>query len=95
MADKDKMVDFPEYDPNARVPWPPKPGSESPFGKKPVRKEEEKPEKKPYYETYDPDPPTADPSQTKPGAPDIRDPDTRLPEGTDLGELSPDIEHKL
>lgn len=94
MAAKDKMVDHPEYNPDERVSFPPKGKSKTPFGKTPERKTEEKEAKQPYYETYNPDPPTADPSQTMPGAPDIRNPDTKLPEGTDLSKLSPDMDFK-
>lgn len=93
MANKDKMVDYPGYDPDARIPFPPGPGA-SPFGKSTPRKPEPKPEKKPYYETYDADLPAPDPSQTTPGAPDIRDPDTRLEGDADLGKLSPDVDLK-
>ncbi|MGD9559925.1 MAG: hypothetical protein AB7V55_04875 [Oscillospiraceae bacterium] len=92
--DKDKMVDYPDYDPNQRVPFPPQPGATSPFGTPGARKEEEQEPQKPYYETYDPDPVTVDPSQTTLGAPDIRDPHLKLPEDADLDELSPNIDHK-
>lgn len=93
MADDKKMVDYPEYDPNRRVPFPPPEGSQSPFGTPNKRKEEAPPKKQPYHENYDPDPPSADPSQTGLGA-DIRDPDNKLPEGTDLSKLSPDVDLK-
>lgn len=94
MADEKKMVDFPEYDPDRRVPFPPPDGAKTPFGTPNQRKPEEKPAKKPYYESYDPDPPAPDPSQTGAG-PDIRDPDTKLPEDADLSRLSPDVDHKV
>ena len=93
MADKDKkdkMVDFPQYDPDRRVPFPPPPGSESPFGQARPKKDAPAPEaKRPYYEDYDPDPPSPDPSQTTPGAPDIRDIGTQVPDG-ELPGLSPE-----
>lgn len=97
MAKKDKMVDFPEYDPHAKVPFPPGPKAQapaSPFGKTPARREKQAPEKQPYYQNYTPDPPAPDPSQTVPGMPDVRDPATKLPEGADLGKLSPDVDLK-
>lgn len=94
MADKNKMVDFPDYNPDARVPFPPQPGDETPFGKSKPRKEQEQGEKQPYYETYAPDPPTPDPSQTTPGAPDIRDPATKNLSEEQLKDLSPNIDLK-
>ena len=96
MAQKDKMVDFPEYDPSAKVSFPPgpQPTAKSPFGKTPARKEKQSPEKQPYYQNYNPDPPAPDPSQTVPGMPDVRDPATKLPNGTDLDKLSPDVDLK-
>lgn len=95
MPEKDKMVDFPAYDPEARVPFPPEPAAEksSPFGKTPARKAPDSPKKQPYYENYSPDPPAPDPSQTSPGMPDVRDPGTRLGAGgEDLAALSPDVD---
>ncbi|MDL2219005.1 hypothetical protein LJC04_01525 [Ruminococcaceae bacterium OttesenSCG-928-O06] len=97
MADKekkDKMVDFPEYDPDRRVPFPPPADAKSPFGTPNTRKEAEAPKGPPYHQTYDPDPVTPDPSQTTPGAVDIRDPNARLPEDADLSKYSPDVELK-
>lgn len=91
MSKDGKLVDYPDYDPSGKVPWPPvgEPTIGPTGGRKP-----ETPEKKPYYESYVPDPATPDPSQTDPGAPDIRNPDTRLPDDADLSKLSPDVELK-
>lgn len=94
MANKDKMVDFPGYDPNAKVPFPPGKEPSSPFGKTPQRPPKDAPKKTPLYENYNPDPPAPDPSQTVPGMPDVRDPDTRLADEADLGVLSPDVDLK-
>lgn len=94
MSKKDKMVDSPGYDPDARVPFPPPAGGSSPFGQPQARKQPPAPSKKPYYETYTPDPPAPDPSQTDPNAPDIRDVDARLPKDADLDALSPKVELK-
>lgn len=93
MPEKNKMVDFPDYDPDKRVPFPP---GGSPFGQTPPQKRtpEEPQQKKPFYEEYDPDPVTPDPSQTTPGAIDIRDPHAKPPSDDELGKYSPDIEHK-
>lgn len=90
MKDKKEMVDFPEYEPEGRISFPPGPDE------KPV-KDKARPEEKrgkPYTETYDPDPKSADPSQTMPGAPDIRDPGTKLPPDEELHKLSPDVDLK-
>lgn len=55
MANKDKMVDSPNYDPDQRIPFPPKSKS-SPFGSTNKRSPEAQPAKKPFYEEYNPDP---------------------------------------
>lgn len=86
--DKKKMVDYPEYEPDGRIPFPPEPG-EKPEDRPP--RQPEAAAKPPYHEAYDPDPRSTDPSQTMPGAPDIRDPATKLPPDTDLSKLSPDV----
>ena len=96
MADdkKDKMVDFPQYDPERKVPWPPPADAKAPYGEPSPVKEEAAPDKKPYHQDYPSETPTPDPSQTTPGAPNLRDPDTRLPDGEDLSKYSPDIDLK-
>lgn len=92
--DKNKMVDYPDYDPDRRVPFPPEEDAKTPFGTPNTRQDEPQPKGAPYHQTYQSEWPTPDPSQTTPGAPNLRDPDTRLPEDTDLSKLSPDIDLK-
>ena len=92
MADKNKMVDFPDFNPDKRVPFPPGPGS--PFGQSPPKKKEEPEAKTPFYENYNPDPAAPDPSQTTPGAADIRDPAAKLPNDDELEKYSPDVDLK-
>ena len=92
-GDKKKLVDYPDYQPEGRRPFPPT----SEAGSTPVEKaprEPKKVEKKPYYETYDPDPKSTDPTKTTPGAPDIHEPGTVLPSDTDLSQWSPDVNMK-
>lgn len=89
MDDKKKMVDYPGYQPNAQVPFPPVGAPASPFGSGQGKRPQQKQDKTPYYENYIPDPPAPDPSQVLPGAPNIRDIDTKVPEDA-LAALSPD-----
>ena len=91
--DKKQLVDYPCYQPEGRVPFPPKTEADSTPVPAPAR-EKKKTEKKPYYETYDPDPKSTDPTKTTPGAPDIHDPHTVLAPDEDLSQWSPDINLK-
>ena len=96
MSEKKQMVDFPHYDPDSHVPFPPS-GGEASTAAPPKRDHSQPAHGKgatPYHQDYDPDPVTVDPSQTTPGAPDIRDPGTKLPPDTDLSKLSPNVDLK-
>lgn len=99
MDKKEKSVDAPGYDPNLkRVPFPPTPEdyrqaeknlAEGLYAPKP------EPEKVPYHENYPPEAPSPDPSQTMPGATDIRDPHARLAEDETTENMSPDVKLNL
>lgn len=89
MDDQKKLVDYPDYEPEGRIPFPPAEG-EKPEKDAPHKEAEAK--TPPYTETYDPDPKSTDPSKTMPGAPDIHDPGVRLSPDTDLSKLSPDVD---
>ncbi len=86
------LIDHPSYDSTQRVPFPPSEedgtGGSVPRAGRPQGGPGPKAD---YYESYDPDPQTPQPAATTPGAPNLRDPATRL--GDDqLRRLSPDIE---
>ncbi len=66
--DKKKMVDYPDYTPGKRVPFPPGPGS--PFGQSPPKKKPEPEAAPPFYERYDPDPTAPVPGPAQPQADD-------------------------
>ncbi len=87
--DKKQLVDYPGYQPGVRTPFPPQKEGGEALNQRPAR-EEGKTDKKPFYETYDPDPRTTDPTKTTPGAPDIHDPHTVLSPDEDLSRWSPD-----
>ncbi|MDL2253551.1 hypothetical protein LJC49_05675, partial [Ruminococcaceae bacterium OttesenSCG-928-I18] len=90
---KKQLVDFPDYQPEGRLPFPP-PDEAGATPVSGVPREQKKAEKKPYYETYDPDPKSTDPTKTTPGAPNIHDPHTVLPPDADLSQWSPDVDLK-
>ncbi len=96
MDEKKKMVDFPHYDPDSHVTFPPSEGAATcpPAPKRDHTQPPHETREKPYHQDYEPEFPTADPSQTTPGAPNIRDPHTKLPPDTDLSKLSPDVDLK-
>lgn len=92
MKDKEKMVDFDHYAPNLqRVPFPPAEGDYEQAAQNPPPpnaslKSGEVP--LPYTQTYTPDAPAPDPSQTTPGAPNIRDPQTPMPSNEEIDALN-------
>lgn len=106
MANKEKSIDAPGYDPNLKhVPFPPTPedyerakaagDSETAEGGPTAGDGAKAAGKQPYYENYTPDAPAPDPSQTAPGATDIRDPHARLAEGETTEKMSPDVNLNL
>ena len=99
MSNREKSIDAPNYDPNLKhVPFPP---NEEDYRQ--AREDldagryEEKavPPKAPLSDNYQPDAPAPDPSQTRPGATDIRDPGARLKPGEDASSMSPDVNLNL
>lgn len=74
--DKKQLIDYPDYQPDKRVPFPPSEEGEYVEGK--LNRHTPREEKKDYYKNYDPDPQTPQPAATTPGAPNLHDPDTRL-----------------
>lgn len=90
MEKKRELVDIPGYDPSRRVAFPPA-GPEDYTEQTDIRHPAPPVPQTPYRERYDPDAPAPDPSQTQPGAPDIRAPEAPLDAGADLEGLSPDV----
>ncbi|MDL2324282.1 hypothetical protein LJC61_03920 [Ruminococcaceae bacterium OttesenSCG-928-A16] len=76
--DPDEKVAFPPTEPEHRTKQQPPPAGVKPTGK-------------PYDATYVPEWPTADPAQTTPGAPNIRNIDEAMPTEEELKRLSPDL----
>lgn len=89
--DKDKMVDYPEYNPNERVPFPPGAGPTDELPDPPTPGQEAKKEKGDYYQEYSPKSETTDTYQTTPGAPNLADPATRLSD-EEAKKLNPDVD---
>lgn len=98
MKDKNSLVDFDQYDPNLkRVPFPPTQQDYEEAAKKPPPPDASlQPGEvaRPYNETYVPHAPAPDPSQTTPGAPDIRDPDTPAPSAEEMERLNKSVDLK-
>lgn len=88
-TDKKQLIDYPDYEPDKRVPFPPGEKGEYVEGK--LNRHTPKENDRDYYKDYDPDPQTPQPVATTPGAPDLCDTDTRLAED-EAKALSPDLD---
>lgn len=89
MSKKRELIDMPGYEAGQKVAFPPT-QEEDYMPRAPRDMPDEMPRKEPYTHTYEPETPAPDPSQTTPGAPDIRDPDVAAGGGIDAATYSPD-----
>lgn len=87
--DKKQLIDYPDYEPDKRVPFPPGEKGEYVEGK--LNRHTPRENDRDYYKDYDPDPRTNQPAHTTPGAPDPEDPATRLT-AEEAEALSPDVD---
>lgn len=88
---KDSMVDYPEYNPNERVPFPPGAGTPGKLPDPSIQKAKPAGKDSDYYTKYNPGSETPDPSKTTPGAPDLTSIHTRLTD-EEAKKLNPDVE---